>query len=597
MDYAALKAFKKSQYTDAADSYRTTGDMADQAKAGIENQITASMRKTLRGEAADAALFQLRELAKNFHYVQVECGLVSTALNAFASDVEAARTKLDRAVEDAESRKFTVGADGSVSYPEGGEKTDGKTPKGGTANGTTDATARAINRQAANFDPNPNFAPAQECADRIAEALKEATVADEKWAPKLRSLRADDDLTVSSSDWVDAQEDMGRVRDGAKSYLDHIKAPPKGGDPEANADWWKKLSEREKSAYLAVHPASVGALNGLPAAVRDEANRTVLDEKKAEYRQRLKAIPEEPERFTVFRDSVKPNADWVKWNSKYGDEREQLREALKGMDAIQDRLDSTGGKTNVPEAYLLAFHPEKDGRVVLANGNPDTADHTAVYVPGTKTHLGSIEGDLNRGVKLWRASDSLAASSKVSTITWFDYDAPNLLGNATSDGYAEKGGPDLREFLDGNKAAHQSATGSTAHTTIIGHSYGSTVIGDGAKSGHWPDGPLAVDDVIAAGSPGMQARRAADLGIKPGHMWAEKADNYDDWFVREGGRNVGLGGDRVIPTDKEFGAQVMKSDAPDHGGYWNMDDDGNASVSLQNQARVIVGEYKEVTLE
>ncbi|MFD0382174.1 hypothetical protein ACFQ2B_06240 [Streptomyces stramineus] len=182
MDYAALKAFKKSEYTDAADSYRTTGDMADQAKAGIENQITASMRKTLEGKAADAALFQLRELAKNFHYVQVECGLISTALNAFASDVEAAKKKLDRAVEEAESRKFTVGADGSVSYPEGGEKTDGKTPKGGTARGTTDATARAINRQAAHFDPNPNFAAAQECADRISEALKEATEADEKWA-------------------------------------------------------------------------------------------------------------------------------------------------------------------------------------------------------------------------------------------------------------------------------------------------------------------------------------------------------------------------------------------------------------------------------
>ncbi|GAA0488023.1 alpha/beta hydrolase [Streptomyces sp. NPDC046215] len=597
MDYAALKAFKKSEYTDAADSYRTTGDMADQAKAGIENQITASMRKTLEGKAADAALFQLRELAKNFHYVQVECGLISTALNAFASDVEAAKKKLDRAVEEAESRKFTVGADGSVSYPEGGEKTDGKTPKGGTARGTTDATARAINRQAAHFDPNPNFAAAQECADRISEALKEATEADEKWAPKLRSLRADDDLTVSGGDWTDAQSDMGRVRDGAKSYLDHIKAPPKDGGPEANADWWKKLSEQEKSAYVSVHPATVGALNGLPAAVRDEANRTLLDEKQAQYRKQLDAIPKEPEKFITIRDITRPSAEWLKWDRQYGDKREQLRQALHGMAAIQKRLDSTGGKEGIPEAYLLGFHPEGDGRVILANGNPDTADHTALYVPGTKTHLGSIEGDLNRGVKLWRASNRLEPGSDIATITWFDYDAPDALANATRDHYAAKGGPDLREFLDGNKAAHQSATGNAAHTTLIGHSYGSTVIGDGAKSGHWPEGPLAADDVIAAGSPGMQAHRAADLGIKPDHMWAQKADNYDDWFVREGGRKMGLGGDNVIPTDKEFGGRVMKSDAPDHGGYWNMDDKGTPSVSLKNQARVIVGDYKGVTLE
>ncbi|WP_240351549.1 alpha/beta hydrolase [Streptomyces olivoreticuli] len=609
MDYTALSSLNPSEYEDAADGYRTTSDMAGQAKDSLENQTTANMRKSLKGEAADAALGQLRELAKDFHYMQVECGLIGTALDAFASDMRAAKKKLDAAVEDARAKKFTVGADGSIGYPAAGEKTDGKAPQGGTAKGATDETARAINRQAANFDPNPNYAYAQECADRIAEALKQATEADEKWAPKLRSLKADDDLTVSDSDWADAQQDMGGVRQGAKDYLDHIKPPPKEGDPEANAAWWKELSKQEKADYISVHPATIGALDGLPADARDEANRIVLDEKRGQYGARLAEIPKEPTKFVDIRHAVPGMAytgEWLAWNKKYGPEVGRLKNALTGMDAIQNRFDSTGGVQGLPEAYLLGFDPEGkgDGKIIIANGNPDTADHTAVYVPGTGTDLGGIEGNIGRSEKLWRESHRVAPGDKVSTITWFDYDAPrsaypgdkgDILPEAMSDQYAEKAGPVLRQFLDGNRAAHQNATGDAAHTTVIGHSYGSTVIGDAAKSGSFQDSPMAADDVVVAGSPGMQAKRAADLGIDPHHMWAMKGGGSDN-FVREGGRLVGLGDDWTIPTDKSFGANVMKSDAKDHGGFW--DENGEkASVSLKNQARVIVGRYGDVTLE
>ncbi|MET7760215.1 alpha/beta hydrolase, partial [Streptomyces sp. NPDC005389] len=31
-------------------------------------------------------------------------------------------------------------------------------------------------------------------------------------------------------------------------------------------------------------------------------------------------------------------------------------------------------------------------RAIIANGNPDTADHTAVYVPGTTTNLKDFDG-------------------------------------------------------------------------------------------------------------------------------------------------------------------------------------------------------------
>ncbi|WP_438293283.1 alpha/beta hydrolase [Streptomyces sp. HUAS TT7] len=605
MDVEALKALKPHEFEEAALGYRSSSDMASQAKDALEQRIISQMQKALQGETVDAAIGQLRELTKDFHYIQVECGLISTALNAFASDVRPAKTKLERALSDADGHRFTVGADGSVAYPAAGQNPGGLPPGPGSASGTLSDQARAIQRQAGAFDPNPNYAIAQDIANRIAEALKEATEADQKWAPELRRLKADDDLTVSDGDWADAQKDMEGVRTDAQGYLSHIKGPPKDGDGEDNAAWWKGLSDQERSDYVAMYPASAGALNGLPATVRDEANRMVLAEKHGEYTTRLQAIPPEPSPKMKLMGAYGMiyTDEWTSWNKKYGDDRKHLQNVLKGMDAIQSRFDSTGNN-GLPEAYLLGFDPEAnshDGRVILATGNPDTAAHTAVYVPGTGTHLENIAKDLGRGEALWGATQQFAQGKPVSTITWFDYDAPrsakpmekgDLFPEAMFDSRAAGGGPILRDFLDGNRAAHQAAGEGPGHTTVIGHSFGSTLVGDAAKSVHWPQGSLAADDVIAVGSPGMQARRAADLGIQHGHMWAESAGG-NDVAVREGGRYLaGLGDDWVIPTDPEFGANIMKSDAADHGAYWD-----DNSESLRNQAAVIAGRYNKVTYD
>ena len=91
MDLATLKALKPTEYSEAADGYRSTSDMASAAKDRIENQIAVAMRNSLKGEAATAVVKQLMELGKNFHYIQVECGLVSTALEAFSYEWERPR--------------------------------------------------------------------------------------------------------------------------------------------------------------------------------------------------------------------------------------------------------------------------------------------------------------------------------------------------------------------------------------------------------------------------------------------------------------------------------------------------------------------------
>lgn len=528
--------------------------MATAAKDTVDNQICAGIRKQLKGDAADAALRALAELSKNFHYTQSECGLASTALNGFAFDMAAAKRKLQAALEDARANNCTVDANGSVTYPPGGKEQDGKVPAGGTvtgaAGGSDSPTAAALDRQAAAMHPNPNFGRAAQYADRIADALKEARDADAKWAPKLRALKADDDLVVSDADWADTKGDLGGVLRAADAYLDRIAPPPKDGTPGQNVEWWNSLTAEQRADYLAVHPGAVGALNGLPADIRDEGNRMVLAQTRATYQLQLNGIPPEPTKFQPSLNASWPSgmttAEWRDWNSKYGEKHTRLENAMKGMDQLQERFDRTGEK-GLPEAYLLGFDLTGlgDGKVILANGNPDLADHVAVYVPGTHAGLESIGdgddlGEFGKAEKLWDESNAMAPGKNVSTITWLDYNAPDtILTEATQGKYADEGGPRLYDFLQGNRAAQENAVGTAAHNTAVGHSYGSTVVGVAAQSGSWQDSK-AVDDFVFAGSPGVQADRAADLGAGADHVWAMGAP-WDDQGVRQGGRLVGLG--------------------------------------------------------
>ncbi|MFI6693561.1 alpha/beta hydrolase [Streptomyces sp. NPDC050433] len=592
MDLATLKGFKPTEYEEAADGYRATGDMAGAAKDAIMDRISAGVTAQLKGEAATAAVRELRSLSKNFHYAQTECGLVSTALNGFAFDMAAAKRKLDAAIEDARADNCTVQQDGSVSYPAGKKPGEEKNEPGGTVSGSAggDATSDALERQAAGIHPNPYYGRAMAYANRIADALKEATDADAKWAPKLRALKADDDLTVSKQDWADAQSDMGGVREAGKTYLDSLPQAPKDSTPAANAAWWKGLSPEEQAAWLSLRPDTVGALDGLPATLRDEANRVVLEEKRGQLQMELDSIPKPPaNEWTWITAGMYPSKvhtdEWMAWHNKYGDRYEQLNKSLKGMGSIQDRFDRTGER-GLPEAYLLGFSPEGNGRAIVANGNPDTADHQAVYVPGTTSNLGSIGGDIGRMENVWRVAAG-AGNGSVSTITWLGYDAPqDIVKDAPFSHYANDGAPAYNRFLDGLDSSRTAD--SDPHRTAIGHSYGTTLIGSAARQGD-----LNVDDVIFAGSPGVQVSNADQMDVPKGHVWNQEAkgDVVPD-IGRFGHGGTDWNGAFTIPSDERFGANQLQTDTEGHSDYWKESTD-----SLRNQGLVVAGKGDDAELK
>ncbi|PJE94459.1 hypothetical protein CUT44_30020 [Streptomyces carminius] len=616
-----LQDLRRTQYEKAADGWKKVSDQAQADMDWVDQQMLARIRAQ-KGDTKDAAFKALERLSRNYQYVQVECGLIQTALNGLSDDLEEPQRRLRRALGDAEENGLTVGDDGAVTYP-AAKGPDGAELPGGTvrkqahepfmeANRPSPYAPAAPNAGRLEIGANPKKHLAEQLSITIIGALNDAQRIDEQYTKTLSRLTAERGLKVGGAQWSDARSDRAAVDKVAGDNYEKGDIP-QGRSPEENAKWWKGLSADERDAYVSMYPAGVGALDGLPAEVRDSANRVVLQEEKARTADVLaKHMSQEPSRYHLApkgKDGLTAEKtetpEWRKWN----EERARLEELGKGVDAIEERFRQTG-VDGLPEAYLLGFDTRDLGHAVTANGNPDTADHTAVFVPGTTSRLGTVEGDINRMSDLWRDSSREAPGQSVSTITWVGYDAPqtaipvadgDVVPEAASVSYAKDGSPKLTSFMEGLQVAQGGPNAS--HTTVIGHSYGTTVVGDASYGKE-----LATDDIIAIASPGMLAPHASDLTTGTEHTWSMAAPFPDD-PVPFGGKVAGLGGigfgvstwngipydvgwTRHVPSDESFGAKRLATDSKDHSGYWDQD-----SVSMKNQAYITVGKYGKVQSE
>jgi hypothetical protein len=580
-----LRDVKLNEYTDAADGWGKISSRSNADKDRVDNGMFSRIYETQKGETATRATEDVRQLSRNYQYLHTECGLIRTALNGLASELAAPQKKLKQALEDAENLKFTVKPDGSVEYP---------TQSFVLAPGSNTATHGAPVPLAPGAgegvgSPDANKGKAEDIAQRIGDAVREANEIDGRYAAVLRKLKAPPGLAVDDATLADAAADTKAMQQAAGKYADDDTIP-QGKSPKENAAWWNGLTQEQRDEYATLYPASVGALDGLPATVRDDANRMVLAETRAQAQLDFNAIPKPPQEYIQNPSGQYPavikNPAFLQWDKQHGDRYAHLDSSLKGMNAIEARFAQTG-KEGLPEAYLLGFSSEGNGRAIIANGNPDTAKHTAVYVPGTTSNLGSIGGNIDRMVDLWRSTDRLPGDDSVSTITWLGYDAPqDIVKDAPFEHYATDGAPAYNKFMEGLEVAQGGPDKS--HTTAIGHSYGTTLLGAAARDGH-----LRADDMIVAGSPGVLVGSAEELDVPKGHVWNQEADGDavpDIGRWGHGGSQWRLGGGVfLIPSDEVFGANQMSTDTEGHSDYWKRD-----SQSLNNQAAVVAGQYGKV---
>lgn len=477
LTWAALRDLKCAELEGAADGWGRASNRADAARDRIDKQLLNGLRDTQQGEAADSAVARLRQLSRNFQYVYTECGLLRTTLNSLAHEMRAQQRVLADALDDAAGLRFTVHPDGSVTYPAAGEGLiDGKPLRGGTA---SSGGLPGLVAPSGLVAPNPNTAKAQDIADRVVGAVRAAAEIDWRYAGILRRLKAEEGLKVPDSTWKDAAGDAAAVRDAARSYLRN--GIPQDATPSERHAWWAGLTQEQREEYLAVYPDRIGNLDGIPAVVRDAANRDNLQ---------------------LLIGKLEGRDD--------DDARTKL-DALRGIDA------KLSEPSKVP-MLLLGIGDEGNGRAIVAYGNPDTSRNVSAYVPGLGTKLdeGFVDGTLKRGLDTAKGARMHDPSS--AAIVWLGYDAPNLATVGMSEN-ADAGAPAYRQFMDGLEVTNNNVD---PHVTAIGHSYGSLTVGTAASQG---GGMPVVDDIILLGSPGVGVDKAEDLGVGKENVYVGAADN------------------------------------------------------------------------
>lgn len=346
-----------------------------------------------------------------------------------------------------------------------------------------------------------------------------------------------------------------------------------GADPADVAAIFADLDRPTALALARRAPGVVGRLDGAPGFVRDHANRVLLD---AEIR-RL-----EGEIAGREGNGPPPGGGHGGRNRRrrWAEEGRELSERLALLHDLRDR----------PGVQLLVFDPGA-GRVVAAQGDIDHADHVTTVVPGTGTTFDSISSQLDRSRDLVRSGQRADPTGTVAAIAWIDYDAPSGLGQAMSPGRADDAAPDLARFTDGVAAVNPGAT-----RTVIGHSYGSTVVGTTAR-----DHPLYVDAIVGVASPGMRVSNVSDFQLPDDARVYAVTDTSGGKLnvfsgdpihtVSDGAFTMRLGRD---PMRSGFGAERFEvGDAGGHSFSGYVDPDPT-SVSGTNFGHLVTGRFDQL---
>lgn len=401
--------------------------------------------------------------------------------------------------------------------------------------------------------------------------------------------------------------------DPADEAMTRPGAPGPSSTPEDVARWWEGLSEDERFAVTAANPEIIGSADGLPAEARDQANRSLLASDLATWEMRKAQGRLSPEEDTALGHANAASA------------------ALENI-----VVDPVTGERVTPLLHVydpLAFGG--DGAVAISYGNPDTADNVAALVPGTTIKGSDIAGFgaehpgyADFAENIYSSARVADPTASVAAIVWIGYDTPEFDETVATEDMAKAGGDRLADYMEGLDAAR---TGEPAHTTVIGHSYGSTTVGHAATTSGQG---LEVEEIVFVGSPGVGSGvdHAEDLG--GARVWAGNAsrdlvarladngwwnsDSAGD-FASGGGagplvvEEIDLGmGDDV--GDEDFGAlrfeaeavdRADSTEAPDHhltGAFegTSLDDHSkyfiDGSESLTNIGRIVAGKPDDVEL-
>lgn len=519
------------------------GASADEVKIGLTKlPLIASWQ----GSGGDAARASLDKLSSHLAAHAEEMAAVAAATKKSADEIETVRETLQGIYRDARAERFDINpATGAV------------TP---------------LNKDMVG---DPRYAQQQaDLETRIRKVLADANSADQDLA------RA---ITAADKDATGPSESRPEVRAALSGPLPE--------DPKKFTELWDKLTPEEKD-WLYAQDHNVGNHPGMPFDPtdhlgKDHYNRMHLDELMKNSQANVDDMQRRYDALARQMYMGDHSSDTANALAALGPQLQAAKQQLGGYKAVDAALNPAKGTANGGIPRYLGLLDDQ-GHAAVSLQNPDLAKRDATFVPGTGQNLNQFEGSNEKSIRMYQAAlaaDKTLMPGDVSVTTWMGYDRPMNLAEAAFTQPATSGAGSLDAFQDGLRASH---VGAPSVNTVIGHSYGSTLVGAAASGGHHLD----ANNIIAVGSPGMLVNHASDLSLDPGgHVYATKALND----VISLATDLTLGPD---PIGQGFGAtDLMAAPGPSldpygilpsveaHSSYWNP---GN--VALRNMGAVIAGQ-------
>lgn len=415
-------------------------------------------------------------------------------------------------------------------------------------------------------------------------ALITTLIAEWQLQPRLDAIVAQantvDRELANAINLADGDAPVPAVPHDDRPEIQRALAQPLPDDPKRFAELWNQLTPEEKD-WLYSQDHGVGNHAGMPWDPADHLGKNHYNRLHLLELERQTQADIDRMQHSVDKMAAGHNVD----DGVLHDLQSQLaaaRTRLEGYQAVKADL----GRHDGVARYLGQL--DEFGHGAIAIGNPDTAKRNAIFVPGTGQDLGRLRFSDDKSLRMYQAAldaDPTLKPGDVAVTTWLGYDRPMDLGHAEFPNLARGGALNLDTFESGLRATH---VGPPSIDTMIGHSYGSTVLGAAASAGHH----LHADNIIAVGSPGVLVDRAAELNLAPGaHVYAMRATNdiigparvATEWTLGADPTAPGFGATRLAADPGPSGPMGLPStDA--HSSYWNLD-----NRAMKNIGAVIAG--------
>ena len=380
---------------------------------------------------------------------------------------------------------------------------------------------------------NPTDGPSVGTALHHQQTLKEKIETILKDAERVDSELSSALSAINSDTYTDG--------DGADNKVVGVPDFPQANwSPSQNAAWWRALPE-ERKRFLTEHcPDTIRHLDGLPATIRNEANRLALEgyvdahgtHQRGALAEAEEAINKAQRKLSsLMSRGTAPDRMLVTSglsNIALPAARAELERAIEAYEDLKTIHDQIDSKKHA-DAYLLDFNYDtKHHRTtaIISIGNPDTATHVSTLVPGIGTNVqDSLPEymDINDRLRAQTRHAGLDPNN-VAAISYLGYVAPKNsfhdLGifQAADIDYAKEGAPKIARFMEGLRA-HGNANNHTFLNTLATHSYGSTAGGIAATQ----TAPGTIDRLILTGSPGSGVQSIDQYNVPKGHVYESSA--------------------------------------------------------------------------